>query len=253
MSVTVSVCVATEGDAHKLHEEEEKQGADHRLPPHQQVIIHLAHSICSLSVYPLSSFTHCNIHTSVSYIHSFIHPSIQKTILSSSLPTVSHWHIHLSSIHLPLVSQTKDLLTLLKTSLNHNLRFSLPNIQLLILHVTVLPFALILMSTHFTLMQTSTHFYHSPLVQGAVDGELDPEDDPNNQGEDEFEEAEDERPQHRVAEEEEEVVEEEEEPQAPAQHRDTHPGPEQPAVEEELVVSVGVREEREHIPSVSAK
>jgi len=72
-----------------------------------------------------------------------------------------------------------------------------------------------------------------------VDGELDPEDDPNNQGEDEFEEAEDERPQHRVAEEEEEAVEEEAEPAAPAKHVDAHPGPEQPAMEEELVVSMG--------------
>lgn len=82
-----------------------------------------------------------------------------------------------------------------------------------------------------------------PFLQGA-DGELDPEDDPNNQGEDEFEEAEDERPQHRVAEEEDEGVEEEEEPAAPAQHIDKHQGPEQPAVEEELVVSKGVRERR---------
>ena len=74
-------------------------------------------------------------------------------------------------------------------------------------------------------------------LQGPVDGELDPEDDPNNQGEDEFEEAEDERQQHREPEEEEVVVEEEEEPMAPVQHRDTHLGPEHPAVEEELVVS----------------
>lgn len=78
----------------------------------------------------------------------------------------------------------------------------------------------------------------SLLPQGAVEGELDPEDDPNNQGEDEFEEAEDERPQHRVAGEEEDGVEEGEEPAAPAQHVDTHPGREQPAVEEELVVSM---------------
>lgn len=88
---------------------------------------------------------------------------------------------------------------------------------------------------------------HSPLfcyelLQGTVDGELDPEDDPNNQGEDEFEEAEDDRPQHRVTEEEEEVVDEEEEPVVPAQHRDTHLGPEQPAVDEELVVSEGAGE-----------
>lgn len=73
-------------------------------------------------------------------------------------------------------------------------------------------------------------------LQG-VDGELDPEDDPNNQGEDEFEEAEEDQHHHKVPEEEEEVVEEEEEPAAPAQHRDTHP--QQPAVEEELVVSDG--------------
>ncbi len=77
------------------------------------------------------------------------------------------------------------------------------------------------------------------MLQGGVDGELDPEDDPNNQGEDEFEEAEDEQMQHRVAHEEEEVEEEEEEPAAPAQHTDTHANPNQPAVEEELVVSKG--------------
>lgn len=75
-------------------------------------------------------------------------------------------------------------------------------------------------------------------LQGG--GELDPEDDPNNQGEDEFEEAEDDRPQHKVPrvekeKEEEELVEEEEEPAAPAQHKDARP--EQPAAEEELVVS----------------
>ncbi|XP_058490519.1 Golgi integral membrane protein 4a [Solea solea] len=77
--------------------------------------------------------------------------------------------------------------------------------------------------------------------QNAVDGELDPEDDPNNQGEDEFEEAEDDpqqqKQQHTVAEDEEEVVEEEDEPAAPAQHIDTHPVHEQPAVEEELVMA----------------
>lgn len=64
--------------------------------------------------------------------------------------------------------------------------------------------------------------------------EPDPEDDPNNQGEDEFEEAEDEQAHHKVRAE--EVVEEDEEPAARAQHRDTHPGPEQPVVEEDLVV-----------------
>lgn len=78
-----------------------------------------------------------------------------------------------------------------------------------------------------------------------MDGELDPEDDPNNQGEDEFEEAEDEQPQHRATEEEEEAVEEEEEPAVPAQHRNTHVGPEQPAVDEELVVSEGGAEDME--------
>ena len=93
---------------------------------------------------------------------------------------------------------------------------------------------------HFTL------FVFLP-VKGDVDGELDPEDDPNNQGEDEFEEAGDAQPQHRVTEEEEEVGDEEEEPAAPAQHIDTHPGPRQPAVEEELVVSrfLGKNETRE--------
>jgi len=68
---------------------------------------------------------------------------------------------------------------------------------------------------------------------------VDPENDPNNQGEDEFEEAEDDQLAHRAAGEEEEVAEEEEEPAAAAQHVKTHPGPEQPAEEEELVVSKG--------------
>ncbi|XP_053278413.1 Golgi integral membrane protein 4a [Pleuronectes platessa] len=76
-----------------------------------------------------------------------------------------------------------------------------------------------------------------PSQQGDVDGELDPNEDPNNQGEDEFEEAGDDQPQHRVTEEEEEVVDEEEEPAAPAQHIDAHPVPRQPAVEEELVMA----------------
>ncbi|XP_043976198.1 Golgi integral membrane protein 4a isoform X1 [Gambusia affinis] len=71
--------------------------------------------------------------------------------------------------------------------------------------------------------------------QGGVAGEVDPEDDPNNQGEDEFEEAEDERLAHRAAEEEEEG--EEEEPAAPGQHIDSHPGPGRPAMEEELVMA----------------
>ncbi|XP_014912956.1 Golgi integral membrane protein 4a isoform X1 [Poecilia latipinna] len=75
----------------------------------------------------------------------------------------------------------------------------------------------------------------APPHQGGVDGEVDPEDDPNNQGEDEFEEAEDEHPAHRAAEEEEEG--EEEEPAAPGQHIDSHPGPGRPAMEEELVMA----------------
>ncbi|TWW77631.1 Golgi integral membrane protein 4 [Takifugu flavidus] len=73
-----------------------------------------------------------------------------------------------------------------------------------------------------------------PHQQAVIDGELDPEDDPNNQGEDEFDEAEDEQPQHRVTEE-----EDEEEPAALGQHRDTHSHqePPAPAVEEELVMA----------------
>ncbi|XP_067102321.1 Golgi integral membrane protein 4a isoform X2 [Osmerus mordax] len=63
--------------------------------------------------------------------------------------------------------------------------------------------------------------------EGAVEGEVDPEDDPNNQGEDEFEEAEEQQPQHRAGEEEEEVGD------LPKQ-TDTHHN--QPAVDEELVV-----------------
>ena len=63
-----------------------------------------------------------------------------------------------------------------------------------------------------------------PVLQGAVEGEVDPEDDPNNQGEDEFEEAEEQQPQHRAGEEEGDLP----------KHTDTHPN--QPAVDEELVV-----------------
>ena len=79
---------------------------------------------------------------------------------------------------------------------------------------------------------------------------MDPEDDPNNQGEDEFEEAEDQRPQHRVVpgaeaaegeEEEEEEVVGDEEPVAPAKHADPHAQPNQRAAGEELVVSIGGR------------
>uniref|UniRef100_A0A8C6T7Y7 Golgi integral membrane protein 4a n=1 Tax=Neogobius melanostomus TaxID=47308 RepID=A0A8C6T7Y7_9GOBI len=64
---------------------------------------------------------------------------------------------------------------------------------------------------------------------GHVEVEPDPEDDPNNQGEDEFEEAEDERAPHRDAE------DDEEEPAARSQHIDAHP--EQPAVDDELVMA----------------
>ena len=80
---------------------------------------------------------------------------------------------------------------------------------------------------------------------------MDPEDDPNNQGEDEFEEAEDQQPQHRVVpgaeaaegeeEEEEEEVVGDEEPVAPAKHADPHAQPNQRAAGEELVVSIGGR------------
>ncbi|XP_046891470.1 Golgi integral membrane protein 4a isoform X5 [Hypomesus transpacificus] len=62
--------------------------------------------------------------------------------------------------------------------------------------------------------------------EGAVEGEVDPEDDPNNQGEDEFEEAEEQQPQHRAGEEEGDLP----------KHTDTHPN--QPAVDEELVMAV---------------
>lgn len=79
------------------------------------------------------------------------------------------------------------------------------------------------------------------MCQGAIGGrELDPEDDPNNQGEDEFEEAEEDQSHHRVPEDEvaeEEEEEEGEEPAARAQHVDSHHGPEHPAMEDELVVS----------------
>lgn len=68
---------------------------------------------------------------------------------------------------------------------------------------------------------------------------MNPEDDPNNQGEDEFDEAEDARLPHRAAEADENAAEEEEEPAAPAQHIQMHQDPKQPTVEEELVVSQG--------------
>ncbi|XP_054649553.1 Golgi integral membrane protein 4a [Dunckerocampus dactyliophorus] len=90
------------------------------------------------------------------------------------------------------------------------------------------------------------HLIHEDKVkapqhqQVAIDGrELDPEDDPNNQGEDEFEEAEDEQSHHRDNELDEVVEEEveEEEPAARAQHVDSHPGLQHPAMEDELVIA----------------
>lgn len=95
-----------------------------------------------------------------------------------------------------------------------------------------LPLHHICHSFHLFLIHT---FFFSKLIilshlLQVVDREVDPEDDPNNQGEDEFEEAEDERPAHRV-------VEEEEEPPVPAKHINSRLRPAQPAVEEELVVS----------------
>lgn len=71
---------------------------------------------------------------------------------------------------------------------------------------------------------------------------MNPEDDPNNQGEDEFDEAEDARLPHRAAEADENAAEEEEEPAAPAQHIQMHQDLKQPTVEEELVVSQGRRQ-----------
>ena len=66
-----------------------------------------------------------------------------------------------------------------------------------------------------------------PVLQGAVEGEVDPEDDPNNQGEDEFDVAEEQHLQHREEEE-----------------ADIHLNPNHPAIDEELVVREGGREER---------
>uniref|UniRef100_H2U581 Golgi integral membrane protein 4a n=1 Tax=Takifugu rubripes TaxID=31033 RepID=H2U581_TAKRU len=87
---------------------------------------------------------------------------------------------------------------------------------------------------HHTDDEGETCYLGTFPLQAVIDGELDPEDDPNNQGEDEFDEAEDEQPQHRVTEE-----EDEEEPAALGQHRDTHSHqePPAPAVEEELVMA----------------
>lgn len=86
------------------------------------------------------------------------------------------------------------------------------------------------------------------MCQGAIGGrELDPEDDPNNQGEDEFEEAEEDQSHHRVPEDEvaeDEEEEEGEEPAARAQHVDSHHGPEHPAMEDELVVSGRVEKKK---------
>ncbi len=75
--------------------------------------------------------------------HTSIQPSIHKSILSSSPPTVPRWHIHL-----PLVSQPSDLLSLLNTnkaidttleySIRHNHFYSAKHMQLLILHSAVL-------------------------------------------------------------------------------------------------------------------
>lgn len=75
---------------------------------------------------------------------------------------------------------------------------------------------------------------------------MNPEDDPNNQGEDEFDEAEDARLPHRAAEADENAAEEEEEPAAPAQHIQMHQNL-KPTVEEELVVSQGRRQSIQHL------
>lgn len=75
---------------------------------------------------------------------------------------------------------------------------------------------------------------------------MNPEDDPNNQGEDEFDEAEDARLPHRAAEADENAAEEEEEPAAPAQHIQMHQNL-KPTVEEELVVSQGRRQCIQHL------
>lgn len=78
-------CALTERDVRMLHEEEEKHEEDHRVPPHQQVTVRTSRSLhlltqVSSSVCPLSSFSHLTFTYQVS--------SIQKSLLSSSLPTV---------------------------------------------------------------------------------------------------------------------------------------------------------------------
>ncbi|XP_041732799.1 Golgi integral membrane protein 4a isoform X3 [Coregonus clupeaformis] len=78
------------------------------------------------------------------------------------------------------------------------------------------------------------------LQEGAVEGEVDPEDDPNNQGEDEFDVAEEQHPQHREEEEEEEEA-------APAKHTDTHPNPNHPAIDEELVMAVNPDQQEDNL------
>ncbi|XP_028975092.2 Golgi integral membrane protein 4 isoform X1 [Esox lucius] len=78
------------------------------------------------------------------------------------------------------------------------------------------------------------------VPEGAVEGELDPENDPNNQGEDEFDVAEDQHPHPR-----EEEEEEEEEEKAPVKHTDTHPN--HPAVDEELVMAVNPDQQEDNL------
>nr|XP_023997518.1 Golgi integral membrane protein 4-like [Salvelinus alpinus] len=68
------------------------------------------------------------------------------------------------------------------------------------------------------------------LQEGAVEGEVDPEDDPNNQGEDEFDVAEEQHLQHREEEE-----------------ADTHPNPNHPAIDEELVMAVNPDQQEDNL------
>ncbi len=71
---------------------------------------------------------------------------------------------------------------------------------------------------------------HMLILQHPVEADVDPENDPNNQGEDEFEEADQHHPQE----------EEEEEEAAPVGHPDMHLAVEnqhQPPADEQLVVS----------------
>ncbi|XP_014018971.1 Golgi integral membrane protein 4a isoform X1 [Salmo salar] len=84
--------------------------------------------------------------------------------------------------------------------------------------------------THLEEEKQEEEDHRVPQLQGAVEGEVDPEDDPNNQGEDEFDVAEEQHLQHREEEE-----------------ADIHLNPNHPAIDEELVMAVNPDQQEDNL------